>query len=219
MSSRATSLLTLRAFEAAARRLSFTNAAHELFVSQGDISGHVRQLETQLGRPLFRRLHRRVELTECGERLARELTRAFSQIARARSRFERTPVCGLSTWLRPLEAGRRDHARQWRIRATRIERSAHRQSTHGVHRMAESRGKRSFALQDIRGRSVVRRNPAYAVCLLRFAGDLFGRLYWGTRSVRCIRSERDNALTEILRSFARRNVSGSNVLCEGIALF
>jgi len=83
VSQRTTSLLTLRAFEAAARRLSFTDAAHELFVSQAAISGHVRQLETQLGRPLFRRLHRRVELTECGRRLASKLTKAFSQIERA----------------------------------------------------------------------------------------------------------------------------------------
>ena len=83
MSRRAISLLTLRAFEAAARRLSFTEAAQELHVSQAAISGHVRQLETQLGRPLFRRLHRRVELTACGKHLARELTSAFSQIERA----------------------------------------------------------------------------------------------------------------------------------------
>jgi len=83
MSRRTPSLLALRAFEAAARRLSFTGAAQELHVSQAAISGHIRQLETQLERPLFRRLHRRVELTACGQHLARELTSAFSQIERA----------------------------------------------------------------------------------------------------------------------------------------
>src|ERR1700677_5111117 len=83
MSKRITSLLTLRAFETAARRLSFTNAAHELHVSQAAISRHVRLLETQLGRPLFRRLHRQVELTAPGKRLAGALTGAFSQIERA----------------------------------------------------------------------------------------------------------------------------------------
>jgi LysR family transcriptional regulator, glycine cleavage system transcriptional activator len=106
MSLRATSLLTLRAFEAAARRLSFTNAAHELFVSQGAISGHVRQLETQLGRPLFRRLHRRVELTECGKRLAHELTSAFSQIERAVSAARESPSKRLRISVEPTFAAR-----------------------------------------------------------------------------------------------------------------
>jgi LysR family glycine cleavage system transcriptional activator len=83
MSRPATSLLALRAFEAAARRLSFTNAAHELHVSQAAISRHVRALEADLGRPLFRRLHRQVELTAPGKRLAGELALGFSQIGRA----------------------------------------------------------------------------------------------------------------------------------------
>jgi LysR family glycine cleavage system transcriptional activator len=83
MSRHPTSLLALRAFEAAARRLSFTNAAHELHVSQAAISRHVRVLEADLGRPLFRRLHRQVELTAPGRRLASELAVGFSQIWRA----------------------------------------------------------------------------------------------------------------------------------------
>jgi LysR family glycine cleavage system transcriptional activator len=45
------SLLGLRAFEAAARRLSFTEAALELHVSQAAVSRHVRALEQELGRP------------------------------------------------------------------------------------------------------------------------------------------------------------------------
>src|ERR1700722_228447 len=73
------SLLALRAFEAAARRLSFTDAARELHVTQAAISRHVRTLEIQLGRPLFRRLHRRVELTTPGKRLADGLAAGFSQ--------------------------------------------------------------------------------------------------------------------------------------------
>jgi LysR family glycine cleavage system transcriptional activator len=83
MTIRATSLLALRAFESAARRLSFTNAAHELHVSQAAISRHVRMLEADLGRPLFRRLHRRVELTPPGKRPARALAAGFSLIGRA----------------------------------------------------------------------------------------------------------------------------------------
>jgi hypothetical protein len=74
------SLLALRAFEAAARRLSFTEAARELCVSQAAISRHVRALEAGFERPLFRRLHRRVELTTQGTRLASELEVGFAQI-------------------------------------------------------------------------------------------------------------------------------------------
>src|SRR5437773_8553538 len=60
------SLLALRAFEAAARHLSFTDAAAELNVTQGAISRHVKTLETQLRVPLFRRLPRALELTPEG---------------------------------------------------------------------------------------------------------------------------------------------------------
>jgi LysR family glycine cleavage system transcriptional activator len=92
MRTRPPSPLALRAFEAAARRLSFTDAARELHVSQAAISRHVRALEQELARPLFRRLHRRVELTVAGKRLARELTAGFAQIQRAV-----TAVRGLNT--------------------------------------------------------------------------------------------------------------------------
>lgn len=77
------SLLGLRAFEAAARRLSLTIAARELHVSQAAISRHIRALEINVGRPLFRRIHGRVELTQCGERFANELSKAFGQIRRS----------------------------------------------------------------------------------------------------------------------------------------
>jgi LysR family glycine cleavage system transcriptional activator len=74
------SLLALRAFEAAARHLSFTEAACELHLSQAAISRHVRTLEADFGRPLFRRLYRRVELTGAGARLAAELAVGFVHI-------------------------------------------------------------------------------------------------------------------------------------------
>jgi LysR family transcriptional regulator, glycine cleavage system transcriptional activator len=77
------SLLSLRAFESAARLLSFTEAARELHVSQGAISRHVRNLELNLGRELFHRLHRRVELTTAGSRFAIELAAGFRAIRRA----------------------------------------------------------------------------------------------------------------------------------------
>lgn len=60
----------LLTFEAAARHLSFTRAAEERFVTQSAVSRQIRALEESLGVPLFRRAHRRIQLTEAGEELA-----------------------------------------------------------------------------------------------------------------------------------------------------
>lgn len=59
-------LTTLRAFEAAARLVSFKAAAEELRVTQSAISHQVASLERHLGTPLFLRLPGRVELSEAG---------------------------------------------------------------------------------------------------------------------------------------------------------
>lgn len=59
----------LAAFEAAARHLSFTQAAEERFVTQSAISRQIRALEETLGVPLFERRHRALALTEDGQRL------------------------------------------------------------------------------------------------------------------------------------------------------
>ncbi len=75
-------LTALRSFEAAGRLLSFSRAAEELFVSQAAISRQVRELEQSIGRPLFERLHRRVELTEAGRLLLGQLTASFDDIER-----------------------------------------------------------------------------------------------------------------------------------------
>jgi LysR family transcriptional regulator, glycine cleavage system transcriptional activator len=56
----------LRAFEAAARHLSFKQAAHELHVTAGAVSQQVRLLEERLGVQLFERLTRQVILTPSG---------------------------------------------------------------------------------------------------------------------------------------------------------
>ena len=61
------SLDLLRGFRAAARHLSFTLAARELFVTQSAVSHQVKALEDQLGKPLFRRVNRALRLTETGE--------------------------------------------------------------------------------------------------------------------------------------------------------
>ncbi|MCO5066136.1 MAG: LysR substrate-binding domain-containing protein [Rhizobiaceae bacterium] len=73
-------LTALRSFEAAGRHLSFSRAADELFVSQAAISRQVRELEDLLAAPLFRRLHRKVELTEAGSALLFRITASFDTI-------------------------------------------------------------------------------------------------------------------------------------------
>lgn len=60
-------LTWLRAFEAAARRLSFTAAAQELHLTQAAVSKHVRSLEARLRQPLFIRHPRSLELTKWAE--------------------------------------------------------------------------------------------------------------------------------------------------------
>lgn len=56
----------LRAFEAAARNLSFTNAAGELGLTQGAVSHQIKELETRLGMKLFKREAKGIALTEAG---------------------------------------------------------------------------------------------------------------------------------------------------------
>jgi LysR family transcriptional regulator, glycine cleavage system transcriptional activator len=77
MARRLPPLVALRAFEAAARHLSFSRAADELCVTHGAVSHQIRSLEEYLGLLLFRRLPRRVVLTEPGEALFSKVRTAF----------------------------------------------------------------------------------------------------------------------------------------------
>ena len=77
------SLYGLRAFEAAARHLSFTRAAEELCVTQGAISHQVQNLEAELHVKLFSRLPKNLKLTQAGELLYPPTHKAFSQIVEA----------------------------------------------------------------------------------------------------------------------------------------
>jgi DNA-binding transcriptional LysR family regulator len=72
------SMNSLVVLEAAARRSSFTKAAGELGVTQAAVSRQIHGLEQDLGFTLFRRLHRRVELTERGRILAGVLSHSFN---------------------------------------------------------------------------------------------------------------------------------------------
>ena len=67
-------------FEAAGRLKSFTGAALEMKLSQAAISYSIRRLEADLGTKLFRRAHRRVELTEAGSRFHADVTLGLSHI-------------------------------------------------------------------------------------------------------------------------------------------
>ncbi len=89
MSRRLPSLNALRAFEAAARHLSFTRAAGELHVTQAAISHQVKALEDWLGFRLFHRLSRELRLTEEGQAYLPALSDAFDGIERATARLKR----------------------------------------------------------------------------------------------------------------------------------
>ncbi|WP_271292119.1 LysR family transcriptional regulator [Hoeflea prorocentri] len=83
MTYRLPSLNTLRAFEAAARHLSFTTAASELGVTAGAISQQVKKLEASLGVALFRRLPHGLLLTEEGEAYLPAISKAFDDLTEA----------------------------------------------------------------------------------------------------------------------------------------
>ena len=82
------SLNALRAFESAARHLSFTRAGLELSVTQGAVSHQVKALEERLGAPLFRRTARGLVLTDEGHALLPTLTDAFERLSRVLGQFE-----------------------------------------------------------------------------------------------------------------------------------
>ena len=76
-------LTALRAFDAAARHMSFAKAAAELHVTPAALSFQIKSLEEHLGRPLFRRLNRAVELTEAGQALAPGAAEGFAMLQAA----------------------------------------------------------------------------------------------------------------------------------------
>lgn len=81
----------LRGFEAAARHMSFRDAANELQLTQGAISRQIKTLELNLGAALFIRKPRRVQLTKAGERLFPAVREAFDAIERAIAQMKERP--------------------------------------------------------------------------------------------------------------------------------
>jgi len=90
-------LNSLKAFEAAARHLSFTRAAAELNVTQAAISHQVKALEETLGLALFRRVNRSLLLTDEGQALYPDLGEAFDIIAAAVQRVNERDQAGVLT--------------------------------------------------------------------------------------------------------------------------
>ena len=84
-------LNAVRAFEVAARHLSFSRAAEELGVTPGAVSKQVLALEDFIGARLFERLHDGLAPTLEGRELAESLTPAFELMAGAFQRFSRRP--------------------------------------------------------------------------------------------------------------------------------
>jgi LysR family glycine cleavage system transcriptional activator len=97
MSTRLPPLNALRTFEAAARHLSFTTAAAELFVTQAAVSHQIKALEEHLGMPLFRRLNRRLILTDQGQLLLPSVRRAFDELIAGVDRVRETCCSGTLT--------------------------------------------------------------------------------------------------------------------------
>jgi DNA-binding transcriptional LysR family regulator len=81
------SLDFLRGFEAAGLRLSFTLAAHELFLTQSALSRQIKALEDAIGFALFERRHRALALTASGAAFHRDVTEALVALASAADRM------------------------------------------------------------------------------------------------------------------------------------
>ncbi|MEQ3710127.1 MAG: LysR family transcriptional regulator [Tateyamaria sp.] len=90
-------LTWFRAFEAAARQLSFTAAAQELGMTQSAVSQHVKALETRLGVTLFLRRARGLSLTDEGRTLLPQVGSALETLADAARGFEAGPSKNLLT--------------------------------------------------------------------------------------------------------------------------
>lgn len=104
-------LNALRAFEVAARHMSFKHAADELCITPTAVSHRIRSLEEWLGIKLFNRLTRSLELTKEGEAYASRINEGFELLARASDDLKKsseegelvisTTMSFASNWLTP----------------------------------------------------------------------------------------------------------------------
>src|SRR5258708_7123417 len=115
-SARLPALDLLVGFESAARHLSFTKAGEELFLTQSAVSRQIKDLEEQLGAPLFQRRHRALSLTEAGQQFYVSAAQVLATMRTATERLRahsgrRRPLSVTTThsfaalWLIPRLAG------------------------------------------------------------------------------------------------------------------
>lgn len=97
MSKRLPPLNALRVFDAAARHLSFTKAAEELFVTQAAVSHQMKSLEDFLRLKLFRRRNRSLLLTEEGQSYYLDIKEIFSSINEATRKLQARSAKGALT--------------------------------------------------------------------------------------------------------------------------
>lgn len=90
-------LNSLRAFEAAARHLSFARAAEELYLTPSAISHQIKSLEEQVGTKLFERRGRNVGLTDAGGRYYPALRQAFDRMHEATEELKQSDRFGALT--------------------------------------------------------------------------------------------------------------------------
>lgn len=180
------SLDLLRGFESAARLLSFTAAASELFVTQSAVSRQVQQLEEQLGVKLFERRTRSLALTAAGELYFQEVARALQQLreATAAVRARTAPIVRVTTTV--------TFASIWLV-----PRLAHFQSLHpeiSVHVVADN------VVRDL-GRAAL--DVAIRYCPQSVAGPdaqlLFGERVAPVASPALLRGRRVRSASELLR--------------------
>ncbi|TQV89781.1 transcriptional regulator GcvA [Aliikangiella coralliicola] len=97
MGKRLPPLKSLRAFEAAARHLSFTKAADELFVTQAAVSHQIKSLEEFLGVPLFVRRNRKLLLTDEGQNYWPKIRDIFETLSSATEQIKAQGASGALT--------------------------------------------------------------------------------------------------------------------------
>ena len=113
MSRRLPSLNAMRAFEAAARHVSFSKAAEELFVTHAAVSRQIRELEAWLNVKLFHRPGRGVTLTKAGKQYQRTLTPLFDRMASITDEIRQTSAHELTVSVEPSLASRWLVPRLW----------------------------------------------------------------------------------------------------------
>src|SRR6201981_3727407 len=110
MARRLPQLNALKAFEAAARHVSFTRAAEELCVTQGAVSHQVKALEAELGIKLFNRERQRLIITDAGRDYLSVVRDALDRIAMGTERLVQRQSSGMLT-----VSTSPDFAAKWRV--------------------------------------------------------------------------------------------------------